>query len=51
VGSGGSYAVAAASALLQHTELGAREVAEAAMKVASDICIYTNSNIAFEELD
>ncbi len=51
VGSGGSYAVAAASALLQHTELGAREVAEAAMRVASDICIYTNSNIAFEELD
>ena len=51
VGSGGSYAVAAASALLQHTELGAREVAEAAMKVASDICIYTNSNITFEELD
>ena len=51
VGSGGSYAVAAASALLQHTKLGAREVAEAAMKVASDICIYTNSNIAFEELD
>ena len=51
VGSGGSYAVAAASALLQHTELGALEVAEAAMKVASDICIYTNSNITFEELD
>lgn len=51
VGSGGSYAVAAANALLQHTELGAREVAEAAMKIASDICIYTNSSIAFEELD
>ena len=51
VGSGGAYAVAAANALLQHTELGAREVAEAAMKIASDICIYTNSSIAFEELD
>ncbi len=50
VGSGGSYAVAAACALLQHTELGSREVAEAAMKIAADICIYTNSNIAFEEL-
>ena len=51
VGSGGAYAVAAANALLRHTELGAREVAEAAMKIAADICIYTNSNIAFEELD
>ena len=51
VGSGGAYAVAAANALLRHTELGAREVAEAAMKIASDICIYTNSNIAVEELD
>ena len=51
VGSGGTYAVAAANALLQHTELGSREVAEAAMKIASEICIYTNSNIAFEELD
>jgi ATP-dependent HslUV protease subunit HslV len=50
VGSGGSYAVAAARALLEHTELGARDVAEAAMKVASEICIYTNANIAFEEL-
>ena len=50
VGSGGAYAVAAARALLEHTELGAREVAEAAMKIASDICIYTNASIAFEEL-
>ena len=51
VGSGGAYAVAAANALVRHTELGSREVAEAAMKIAADICIYTNSNIAFEELD
>lgn len=50
VGSGGSYAVAAAQALLQHTDLNAREVAEAAMKIASDICIYTNANVAYEEL-
>ena len=50
VGSGGAYAVAAARALLEHTELGAREVAEAAMKIASHICIYTNASIAFEEL-
>ena len=50
VGSGGPYAVAAARALLEHTELDAHQVAEAAMKIASEICIYTNANIAFEEL-
>ena len=50
VGSGGSYAVAAALALLDHTSLGSREVAEAAMKIAAQICIYTNANIVFEEL-
>ena len=50
VGSGGTYAVAAATALLQHTDMSAREVAEASMKIAADICIYTNDNIAFEEL-
>ena len=51
VGSGGSYAVAAANALLEYTDMNAREVAGAAMKIASDICIYTNSNVAFEDLD
>lgn len=50
VGSGGSYAVASARALLDYTELSAREVAEAAMRIASDICIYTNADITFEEL-
>lgn len=50
VGSGGHYAVAAATALLQHTELDARTVAEAAMKIAAGICVYTNANIVFEEL-
>ena len=50
VGSGGSFAVAAATALLDHTKLSAREVAEAAMKIAADICIYTNQNIIYEEL-
>ena len=50
VGSGGPYAVAAASALLEHTDLGSREVAEAAMRIAAGICIYTNANIAIEEL-
>lgn len=50
VGSGGSFATAAASALLEHTKMGAREVAEASMKVAARICIYTNDNFHFEEL-
>ena len=50
VGSGGPYAVAAARALLEHTDLDAHQVAEAAMKIASDICIYTNSDIRFKEL-
>jgi len=50
VGSGGSFAVAAATALLDHTKFSSREVAEAAMKIAADICIYTNQNIIYEEL-
>ena len=50
IGSGGNYALAAARALSEHTDLGAREIAEAAMKVASDICIYTNSNFTVEVL-
>ncbi len=50
IGSGGNYALAAARALCEHTDLGAREIAEAAMKVASDICIYTNSNFTIEVL-
>lgn len=50
VGSGGSYAVAAATALLQHTSMSARQVAEEAMGIAASICIYTNSTITVEEL-
>ncbi|HVZ21340.1 MAG TPA: ATP-dependent protease subunit HslV [Vicinamibacterales bacterium] len=50
VGSGGPYAMAAAKALADHSPLGAREIAEAAMKIAGDICIYTNSTITIEEL-
>ena len=50
VGSGGNYALAAAQALLEHSTLSARQVAEAAMKIASEICIYTNANLTFEEL-
>ena len=50
VGSGGSFATAAASALFAHTTLNAREIAEAAMTIAAKICIYTNDNFHFEEL-
>jgi ATP-dependent HslUV protease subunit HslV len=50
VGSGGSFAVAAATALIDHTQLSAREVAEAALNIAAKICVYTNSNFHFEEL-
>jgi ATP-dependent HslUV protease, peptidase subunit HslV len=50
VGSGGSFALAAARALAENTTLPAREVAERAMKIASEICIYTNAQHAFEEL-
>jgi len=50
IGSGGTYALAAARALLQHSSLDARGVAEEAMRIAADICIYTNSKIIIEEL-
>jgi ATP-dependent HslUV protease, peptidase subunit HslV len=50
IGSGGSYALAAAKALLKHTNLSAREIATEALKVAGEICIYSNQNIIVEEL-
>lgn len=50
VGSGGSFAHAAALALLENTELPAKEIAQRAMAIAASICIYTNENVAFEEL-
>ncbi len=50
IGSGGQYAFAAAMALLRHTGLSAREIAANAMEIASDICIYTNKAIHYEEL-
>ena len=50
IGSGGPYALAAARALFHHTELDARAIAEAALNVAGDICIYTNRNLVIEEL-
>jgi ATP-dependent HslUV protease subunit HslV len=50
IGSGGPYALAAARALLAHTGLGAKEIALEALRIASGICIYTNGEIAVEEL-
>ncbi len=50
VGSGSMFALAAARALMKHTELSAREIAGEAMSIASEICIYTNSEIVVEEL-
>ncbi len=50
IGSGGGYAVAAARALSRHTSLDARAIAETAMTIAADICIYTNSHLTIEEL-
>ncbi|HNR90961.1 MAG TPA: ATP-dependent protease subunit HslV [Dokdonella sp.] len=50
IGSGGPYAQAAARALLENTELDARSVVERALKIAGDICIYTNRNVTIEEL-
>jgi ATP-dependent HslUV protease subunit HslV len=50
IGSGGSYALAAARALMKHTKLSAHEVATEALLVAGEICIYSNQNIMVEEL-
>ena len=51
IGSGGPFAKAAAIALMDNTKLGAREIVERAMKIAGDICIYTNNSVAYEELE
>src|SRR6185312_1644911 len=50
VGSGGPFAMAAARALARHSSLPARQIAEEAMRIAADICIYTNPNLTIEEL-
>jgi ATP-dependent HslUV protease subunit HslV len=50
IGSGGPFALAAARALARHTELDARTIADRAMAIAGEICIYTNGNIVVEEL-
>jgi ATP-dependent HslUV protease, peptidase subunit HslV len=51
IGSGGPYALTAARALLRHSDLTATEIAREAMKIAAEICIYTNDHITIEEID
>lgn len=50
IGSGGAFAKCAAIALLENTDLTARQIVEKAMKIAGDVCIYTNGNVSYEEL-
>jgi len=50
IGSGGPFALSAARALAKHTKLGAKEIAHEAMRIASEICIFTNENFTLEEL-
>jgi len=50
IGSGGPYALSAARALVEATDLAPRDVAERAMRIAAEVCIYTNDRISFEEL-
>jgi len=50
IGSGGPYARAAAQALIDCTDLGAREIVSRALAIAADICVYTNHNLTIEEL-
>jgi ATP-dependent HslUV protease, peptidase subunit HslV len=50
VGSGGNFALAAARALLAETQLSAREIVERSLRIAADICVYTNTNFTFEEI-
>ena len=51
IGSGGSYAQAAARAMLDTTEMPAREIVERSLQIAADICVYTNHNLGIEDLD
>src|SRR3954469_202065 len=50
IGSGGPYALSAAKALLLHSELSAQQIVEASLKIAGDVCIYTNTNVRVETL-
>ena len=51
IGSGGNYALSAARALVSHSDLAASQIVEASLKIAGDICVYSNQNIVVEELD
>jgi len=51
IGSGGAFAAAAAKALLAHTRMTAREIVEAALRIAGEICIYTNANVRVETIE
>jgi len=51
IGSGGAYAQAAARALLENTDLSARDIVTKGLNIAADICVYTNQNLTIEELD
>ncbi|MES2683694.1 MAG: ATP-dependent protease subunit HslV [Pseudomonadota bacterium] len=51
IGSGGSFATAAARALVEHSELGAKDIVEKALHIAADICIYTNHNLVIEVIE
>jgi ATP-dependent HslUV protease subunit HslV len=51
IGSGGAFAQSAALALLENTELSARDIVEKALNIAAGICVYTNANLTIEELD
>ena len=51
IGSGGFYALSAARAMVKHTSLSASEIAQEALSIAADICVYTNHNIKVEELE
>ena len=50
IGSGGPFALSASTALMRHTKLSAKQIAEEAMKIAGKTCIYTNDNVTYEEL-
>ena len=50
VGSGGNYALSAARALLENTDLSAREIVEKSLNIAGDICVFTNNNLTIESL-
>ncbi len=50
IGSGGNYAYAAASALFNHTDMGAEEIVRESLAIASNICVYTNTNVSVEKL-